>query len=105
MPPQPNTSPQTRRVLAVLCAEPEIWHYGYDLSRRTGLKSGTLYPLLIRLADRGWLETRWTVPTRPGRPPRHTYRLTAEGAREAAALTAQAAGNRPRLRPSGEVLG
>jgi PadR family transcriptional regulator PadR len=96
MPPVPNTSPQTRLVLDVLLAEPEVWHYGYDLSRRTNLKSGTLYPLLIRLADQGWLETRWMEPERPGRPPRHTYRLTAEGARCAAALpTRQETTRRP----------
>src|SRR3954451_18573204 len=86
MPSVPNTSPQTRLVLAVLLAEPEAWHYGYGLSRRTNLKSGTLYPLLLRLADQGWLETRWMEPERLGRPPRHTYRLTAAGARCAAAL-------------------
>lgn len=62
-----------------------MWHYGYDLGRRAGLKSGTLYPILVRLAERGWLETRWTHPERPGRPPRHIYRLTALGAEGAAA--------------------
>ncbi|MGB0124937.1 MAG: PadR family transcriptional regulator, partial [Silvibacterium sp.] len=52
----------------------------YDLSRSTGLKSGTLYPLLMRLADRKLLETSWET-VEPGRPPRHLYRLTAEGVR------------------------
>jgi DNA-binding PadR family transcriptional regulator len=105
MPPLPNTSPQTRRVLDVLLAEPEVWHYGYDLSRRTGLKSGTLYPLLLRLADQGWLETRWLEPERPGRPPRHTYRLTAEGTRSAAALPTRKATSRRALRLRGATEG
>ena len=108
MPRPPDTSPQTLHVLGVLLETPDAWHYGYALSRRTGLKSGTLYPLLIRLADRGWLETRWAEPVRPGRPPRHTYRLTSAGARGAAAKLASAAqvpDGRPVLRPGRGAIG
>jgi len=76
---QPDTSPQTLQVLAALLEAPDAWHYGYELSRRLRLHSGTLYPILVRLADRGCLETRWVEPERSGRPPRHTYRLTATG--------------------------
>jgi DNA-binding PadR family transcriptional regulator len=61
---------------------PKSWQYGYDISRATGLKSGTLYPILMRLADRKLLETRWE-DAETGRPPRHMYRLTAEGVRTA----------------------
>ena len=74
-----NISPQTRTVLSALAAQPQAWRYGYDLSKETGLKSGTLYPLLIRLADQGLLETEWRPPQQPGRPPRHAYRLTGDG--------------------------
>lgn len=74
-----NLSPQTISVLAALAEHPQAWRYGYDLSKETGLKSGTLYPLLIRLADRGLLETEWREPVQPGRPARHAYRLTAAG--------------------------
>jgi DNA-binding PadR family transcriptional regulator len=49
------------------------------LSRETGLLSGTLYPILMRLEARGWLETRWETPPPGGRPPRHMYRLTPGG--------------------------
>lgn len=87
---QPNTSPQTLRVLQLLLEEPTAWHYGYEISQQTGLKSGTLYPILIRLADQGWLETRWAEPQQQGRPARHTYRLTQVGARTASALAAKA---------------
>lgn len=79
MPRTPNISPQTRAVLAALAAQPQAWRHGYDLSRETGLKSGTLYPLLIRLADQGLLEAEWRAPLQPGRPPRHAYRLTGAG--------------------------
>ena len=87
----PNHSPQTLLVLRLLLEEPAAWHYGYALSRHTGLKSGTLYPILLRLAEQGWLETQWVAAERPGRPARHTYRLTAEGRKVATALVADAA--------------
>ncbi len=79
MPRRSNISPQTRAVLAVLATQPQAWRHGYDLSRDTGLKSGTLYPLLIRLADQGLLEAEWRAPLTPGRPARHAYRLTGAG--------------------------
>ena len=72
-------SPQTRTVLAALLAEPQAWRHGYDLSKETGLKSGTLYPLLMRLSDQGLLEAEWRAPVQPGRPARHAYRLSAKG--------------------------
>jgi DNA-binding PadR family transcriptional regulator len=75
-------SPQTLLVLDAFLAQPEGWHYGYDLSRNTGLKSGTLYPILMRLAENKLLETSWETAD-PGRPPRHMYRFTPEGLRYA----------------------
>ena len=84
-------SQQTLAVLAVLCEQPSEWRHGYELAKRTGLKSGTLYPILVRLAERGWLETRWVEPGRPGLPPRHTYRLTGPGCALARSRLADAA--------------
>src|SRR5215831_19270791 len=52
-------SAQTLSVLAALFAEPAQWQHGYALAKLTGLKSGTLYPILIRLADRGLVEACW----------------------------------------------
>jgi DNA-binding PadR family transcriptional regulator len=66
-------------VLIALAAEPRAWRYGLSLAEETGLKSGTLYPLLIRLAEQGFLEAKWQEPDPPGRPPRHAYRLTRAG--------------------------
>jgi PadR family transcriptional regulator, regulatory protein PadR len=71
-------SPQTLRVLERFAERPTAWCYGYELSRETGLKSGTLYPILMRLAKFSLLETKW-VATQDGVPPRHTYRLTPNG--------------------------
>jgi PadR family transcriptional regulator, regulatory protein PadR len=79
MPRKPNTSRQTRALLAVLLGRPRSWRHGYDLSQETGLQSGTLYPLLMRLSEQGLLEHRWQDAERLGRPPRHVYRLTAAG--------------------------
>jgi DNA-binding PadR family transcriptional regulator len=74
----PRLSPQTIRILERFLDSPRAWRYGYDLSRETGLKSGTLYPMLARLAEYSLLETKW-VTTEDGVPPRHTYRLTSKG--------------------------
>lgn len=77
---------QTRALFEALLERADGWHYGYDLSRATGLKSGTLYPLLMRFSERGWVTARWTPSEMGGRPPRHMYQLTAEG--RAAAVAA-----------------
>jgi PadR family transcriptional regulator, regulatory protein PadR len=79
MPRKPNTSRQTRALLAALLERPQTWRHGYDLSKETGLRSGTLYPLLMRLSEQGLLESRWQEAERSGLPPRHAYKLTAPG--------------------------
>lgn len=79
MPRRPNISAQTRALLTALLDQPIAWRHGYDLSKETGLKSGTLYPLLMRLSDQGLLASRWEESEQPGRPPRHVYRLTPDG--------------------------
>jgi PadR family transcriptional regulator, regulatory protein PadR len=83
-------SEQTLAVLADLCATPWQWRHGYGIARDTGLKSGTLYPVLIRLADRGLVEARWEDEQPAGRPRRHLYRLTPKGLATATAALAQA---------------
>lgn len=55
------------------------WHHGYDLMKETGLLSGTLYPLLMRMTAQRLVEAEWREPAQPGRPARHAYRLTATG--------------------------
>ena len=73
-----------------------------DLSRETVLKSGTLYPILMRLTENSWLETRWEE-AEPGRPPRHMYRLTTSGLQQARRFVAEAKarGFAPQLAPEG----
>jgi len=88
---RPEFSAQTLSVLAVLCGQPSEWQHGYALAKQTGLKSGTLYPILIRLSDRGLVEARWQDEPQPGRPRRHLYRLTAAGLASATGALASAA--------------
>ena len=59
--------------------QPLAWRYGYELLKLTGLKSGTLYPALLRLSEQGLLEAQWRQADDPGKPPRHVYRLTRAG--------------------------
>ena len=79
MPRRSNISKQTRTVLQALLERGQDWCYGYELMERTGIASGTLYPMLIRLSDQGNLEARWTPSPHEGKPPRHAYRLTSSG--------------------------
>ena len=88
---RPEFSAQTLSVLAVLSGQPSEWQHGYALAKQTGLKSGTLYPILIRLADRGLVEACWQDEPAPGRPRRHLYRLTSAGLASATGALASAA--------------
>jgi PadR family transcriptional regulator, regulatory protein PadR len=92
-------SSQTLSVLAALCGQPSAWQHGYALARQTGLKSGTLYPILIRLADRGLVEACWEEEPVPGRPRRHLYRLSADGLATATAALAEAELTTAKVRP------
>lgn len=95
-------SAHTLLVLDALCKRPRDWQYGYELSRITGLKSGTLYPILMRLSDRGLLASDWQPAAPAGRPPRHIYRLTTAGAAFARSALSP---NRPSARglPAGGI--
>jgi len=83
------------KVLAAFLEDPEADHYGLELMRASGHPSGTLYPILLRLQNAGWVVARWEDidPVATGRPARRYYRLTPDGrvsARaEIAALQAQ----------------
>ena len=79
-------SRQTLLLLRAFLDAPSEWRYGYDLSRETGLKSGTLYPILMRLSDHKLVDSEWEA-AEPGRPPRHIYRLTSDGAKWARSVS------------------
>jgi PadR family transcriptional regulator len=88
-------SEQTLSVLHALAAEPTRWRHGYELGQQVGLRAGSLYPILVRLADRGWLESRWEDKPQQGRPPRHLYRVTADGQAALAAALRPVVVSRP----------
>jgi DNA-binding PadR family transcriptional regulator len=83
-------SKQMLRLLDALSSAPGEWRHGYDIMKETGLLSGTLYPLLMRMTDQGLVEAEWREPAQPGRPARHAYRLTAQGLVLARAIAGQA---------------
>jgi PadR family transcriptional regulator PadR len=101
-------SAQTTAIVLALAEEPATWRYGYELCQHLDLKAGSVYPILMRLADRGLLETAWESDAPAGRPPRHLYRLTGPGrvladrlaveasARPAPGRAAGGVGRRPR---------
>ncbi len=69
------------KVLAAFLESPGQELYGFGLMRATGVKSGSLYPLLDRLEQMGWIEGYDEAIDEhvEGRPRRRLYRLTASG--------------------------
>jgi PadR family transcriptional regulator, regulatory protein PadR len=91
-------SAQTIAVILALADETAGWSHGYDLCRRLDLKAGTVYPILMRLAERGQVETTWETDPPAGRPARHLYRLSDAGTELADELRAAAVAEGPRGR-------
>ena len=94
-------SPQAIAIVLALADEAAAWSHGYDLCRRLDLKAGTVYPILMRLAERGEVETAWEAAPPAGRPPRHLYRLSGAGAQLAEELRKPAAAEVRRTRSPG----
>jgi PadR family transcriptional regulator len=78
-------SAQTLKVLGALLSDPSDELSGAEVARVTKLASGTLYPILLRLEQAGWLTSAWEKgnPHELGRPRRRFYRVTAVGAKRA----------------------
>ena len=82
-------TPQTLAVLAVFANDPTAEHYGLEIARATGLKAGTVQPILDRFAGQLWLQSRWEPgdPETLGRARRLLFKLTAIGRRRVAAIS------------------
>ena len=96
----PRMTLQVQLVLQALLRVAEAERYGLELRDETGLPSGTIYPIIARLEQAGWLESRWEDPAlhiAEGRPRRRYYRLTRDGAE--LARTAIARSHRSRAKP------
>lgn len=73
----------TLAILRVMVADQDsarAW-YGLELTKKTGIKAGTMYAILSRLSRNGWLEEWWEEidESEAQRPRRHLFRLTSIG--------------------------
>lgn len=80
------------QVAVALMRDPSGKHWGYQLSKQSGVRSGVMYPILSRMLLKGWLEDGWedVNPSESKRPPRRYYTLTAEGCSELDAVVREA---------------
>lgn len=87
---------KTTTVLTVadaFLASPTERFWGYELSKTTGIRTGTLYPILTRFLNAGWITDGWEdtdEKTGERRPPRRYYTLSDAGAQALLSLTTQA---------------
>lgn len=79
--PNVRLSLQSLKVLSTFIAQPRKELSGADIQRATDLRSGTLYPILLRLEEAKWFDSRWedVKPKEVGRPRRRLYRITTWG--------------------------
>lgn len=81
------------QVAIALMADASGRHWGYELSKQSGVRSGVMYPLLRRMLDEGWLADGWEDQAQTGRakrPPRRYYELTDAGKAALGAVIAEA---------------
>jgi PadR family transcriptional regulator PadR len=67
---------------AILLAMTRGSRYGFDIMEAAALPSGTVYPVLARLEERGYVRSKWETPAiaqKDKRPPRRYYTITAAG--------------------------
>ncbi|MER6353831.1 PadR family transcriptional regulator [Streptomyces sp. NPDC001634] len=98
----PRMTLQTQLVLRALLEDPARQRYGLELCELAGLPSGTIYPILARLEQVGWLDSTWEDPALyqdAGRPRRRFYRITEQGAEQARDALARAYRSRKKPLP------
>lgn len=89
-------TPATLDVLEALMG-PDEELYGLKIAQNAGRKAGSVYPILARLEEAGWVESSWEREERGDRGPRRRfYRLVPDGLAAARAP----AGRTPRRRPA-----
>ena len=82
----------TFATVSVLQAVAQGQRYGFGVMDATGLPSGTVYPILSRLEESGWVKSSWEdqqIAHDAKRPPRRYYEVTAAGEKRLAAALAQ----------------
>jgi PadR family transcriptional regulator len=93
---EPRLTLQGLKILDAFLLDPQTPLSGADVQRRTRLLSGTIYPILMRFEQVGWLSSEWEEidPSEAGRPRCRFYRITAEGQRAAVAALESVGGAR-----------
>ena len=89
----PRMTLQTQLVLRALLEDPAQQRYGLELCELAGLPSGTIYPILARLEQVGWVDSTWEDPAvheEASRPRRRFYQITKDGAERARDALARA---------------
>ncbi|MFC0601117.1 PadR family transcriptional regulator [Streptomyces palmae] len=66
-----------------MASTPDDRAWGLKICEETELGSGTVYPILERMLDAGWITRTEETGEHPGRPKRYYYELTAAGQRAA----------------------
>lgn len=79
------------QVAVALMREPSAKHWGYQLSKDSGVRSGVMYPILTRMELQGWISDGWEDPATitDKRPPRRYYEITPEGLNALGALVTE----------------
>ena len=82
---EPRLSLQSLKVLQAFAANPEKAYCGSEIMEVAGIASGTLYPILIRFENAGWLTSSWEniCPSEEGRPRKRFYKISGHGLRKA----------------------
>ncbi|MES9524996.1 PadR family transcriptional regulator [Streptomyces capoamus] len=80
------TKPTIAVLETLLVATSDNPAWGLSICRDADLGPGTVYPILDRLAERGWVVSHEEKGRHPGRPARRFYELTGTGRQQAAEM-------------------
>jgi PadR family transcriptional regulator PadR len=67
-----RVTPATLDVLEALMG-PDEELYGLKIAQNAGRKAGSVYPILARLEEAGWVESSWESEERDERGPRRRF--------------------------------
>lgn len=99
MSPGPRMTLQTQMVLRQALVKPNREWYGLEMVQATSLPTGTVYPIITRLEQAGWITSRWETPAEQAedgqaRPRRRYYQFTEDGVENARVALAAAHAHR-----------
>jgi DNA-binding PadR family transcriptional regulator len=80
---EPTLTKQTMLVLSILVQSADAAVAGSTIAAKSRLASGSLYPILIRLEQAGWITSEWERDDHSAKPRRRLYSITALGIRRA----------------------